>query len=620
MSDRKGLRGLLAELKRRNVYKVGVSYLVAAFVMVQVADLASGAFGLPAWFEPMVWVASAIGFLIALVLAWAYDLGPDGIRRTDDEEAKQEGVGAGVETGSGDGVAHGVEAVVHGSGSRRSMGTAAWIALVVVGLLGGWALMDAGGPEETNRSIAVLPFDATGGSEGVEFGQGLHDGLLTRLTNVGDLTVKSRTSVERYAGSTATIPEIARQMGVGWLVEGAVHLADDRVRVNATLIDARSDARLWARDYERDLTIDEVFDIQSDLARSIAESLEAEISPREMRRLEQRPTDDLGAYRLNVVARTHLERRTEPAVRQAIEYFEAALALDSAYALAWTGLADARTLLHAFDFDRSDTIPPLAQEAVRRALALDPDLAEAHASKGYMSTVLAYDAPTAHEELTRATELNPSYAPAFHWLASLEVRRGAFEASLEPMRRAVELDPFSPTIHNVHGLILWITDGPGPAALAELREAQSIEPGFALPYSNEGLVLSDLGRHAEAIEAAERAVERSTEGSFDWGFTRGVLATVLARADEGERAREVLDRLRADGDAPFWEAMALGGLGRVDEAFRALGRVQWTSFLWWDAQALPTMEPLRADPRYEELIRNLNVRWGLEPDGSLPGR
>jgi TolB-like protein len=604
VSDPRGPRGLLAELKRRNVYKVGVSYLVAAFVVVQIADLASGAFGLPAWFQPMAWVASAIGLPIALVLAWAYDLGPDGIRRTTDEE-DEPGV-----TGHPDGG-------TAPSAPRGLAGTAAWLALLAAGLVGGWALMDSGPSEEVRRTIAVLPFDATGGTAGVEFGRGLHDGLLTRLTNVGDLTVKSRTSVERYAGSTATIPDIARAMDVAWLVEGAVDLAGNRVRVNATLIDARTDDRLWARDYERDLTIDEVFDIQSDLARRIAESLEAEISPREMQRLEGRPTDNLEAYRLTVMARTYLERRTEPAVRRSIEHFESALALDSAYALAWTGLADAWTLLHAFD--RSDTIPPLAKDAVARALALDPDLGEAHATKGYQSTILAFHAPLAHEELTLATELNPGYAPAFHWLASLEVRRGEFEAALEPMRRAVELDPFSPTIRNVLGLLLWITEGPGPAALAELREAQSIEPGFALPHMNEALVLSTLERHAEALAAAERAMELATPGSFDWGYTRGAMATVLARAGETDRARSVLDRLRAERIAPFWEAMALGTLGDVEEAFTALDRVRWTSFLWWDAQALPIMDPLRADPRYDELIRSLNVRWGLEPDGSLPG-
>lgn len=610
MRDPRTLSGLLAELKRRNVYKVGVSYLVAAFVVVQVADLAGGAFDLPAWFQPMAWVASAIGFPIALVLAWAYDLGPDGIRRTREDGQAPRGA---IDGGSLPEESSAPATI------RHSVGTVAWLSILAAGALGGWALMDARPAEEVTRTVAVLPFDATGGAEGVEFGHGLHDGLLTRLTNVGDLTVKSRTSVERYAGSTASIPEIAREMDVAWLVEGSVHLAGSRVRVSATLIDARSDDRLWARDYERDLTIDDVFDIQSDLARRIAQSLEAELSPREMRRLDSRPTDDLEAYRLNVVARTHLERRTEPALRQAVEYFGAAIALDSAYALAWTGLADARTLLHAFDFDRSDTIPPLAQEAVRRALALDPDLGEAHATKGHQSTILEYDAPTAHAELTLATELNPGYAPAFHWLASLEVRRGAFDASLEPIRRAVELDPFSPTIRNVMGLTLWIIEGPGPTALAELREAQAIEPGFSLPHTNEALILSVLGRHTEAIEAAERGVERSTEGAFDWGYTRSGLSTVLARAGETERARAALHRLQADGDAPFWEAMALGALGEVDEAFAALDRVSWTSFLWWDAQALPMMDPLRADPRYEELIRSLNQRWGLDPDGSLPG-
>jgi len=607
MSEPEGPVGLLAELRRRNVYKVGVSYLVAAFVIVQVADLATGAFDLPSWFEPMTWVVAAIGFPIALVLAWAYELGPGGVRRTPHDPAPGEGEDIG--------------------GRRRALATPAWLGLLGAAVVAGWAIGTAGKVEITDRSIAVLPFEATGGAEGVEFGRGLHDGLLTRLTNVADLTVKSRTSVERYGGSTATIPEIAREMEVAWLVEGAVHLAGDRVRVNATLINAQTDDRLWAREYDRDVTIDEIFQIQSDLAETIARSLQAQISPGELDRLQSRPTEDIEAYRLTVQGRSQMERRTESGLRQAVDLFEAAIARDSSYALAWSGLADARMLIRSFGYAGGDTLAPLAQQAVDRALDLDPDLAEAHTSRGRLAETYGFDAPTAHEEYSRAVELNSNYAPAFHWLASLEIQRGRPGNAIEPIERAAELDPFSTTIQNVRALVHWLEEGPGTTVLGHFQKAIELEPAYPYPYLNAAIALSDLGRHTDALSMAERGFERSNTGSFEWGYAHTAMAVVLARAGEDERAGEFLRQLRewgqdprSAGEAPFWIAIVLGVLGDVDGAFAALDEVEWTAFLWWDLQAHPLLAPLRQDPRYGAVVGRVNRQWGLNPDGSLPER
>lgn len=597
MTNPRSLRRFLADLKERNVYRVAVSYLVAAFVVVQVADLAVGAFGLPDGFEPMVWVVCGLGLPVALILAWAYDLGPHGPRRN----AAGEGSEPLAEVGT-----------------VRRIPNPIWLALVAAGGIVGWFLMNASSSGITDRSIAVLPFEATGGDESLEFSRGLHDGLLTRLTNVAALTVTSSTSTRRYQSTELAVPEIATQLGVAWIVEGAVFLAGDQIRVNATLIDARQDDRLWSRDYERDVTLENVFDIQSDLAQDIARSLETELSSRERNRLTSRPTDDLDAYRSYIQGRTALERRTEPALRQAVDYFEAALERDETFAEAWSGLADARIILAGFAFDRSDTLPGLAHDAALRAVALDADLGEAHASLGYVLNLHREDGPAAHAELTRAIELNPNLGYAYYWLSTLETQRGAFDEALALIETAAEVDPLSPGIHNVVGLQRWAVTGPDSALLAHFERSRSLEPGYPLPYINGGLLLSELGEVEEGLELAARGLELSAEGTFTWGFALGVLGAIHAAAGDLPGARSTVERLRAHGGYPFSEAMVHAALGGVDQAFVALGEVEWTAYLHWDLQAHATMRPLQGDPRYRRLVEEVNRRWGLGPDGSLP--
>lgn len=596
-------RRFFAELKRRRVYRVAVTYLVAGFVVVQVADLAAGAFALPAWFEPMVWVVGALGLPIALVLSWAYDLGPEGIRRTGPDGETDPSVAGAPRTDRGE---------------RRRAAPALIAGALLLGVAGAWYLAWGREGEVSDRSIAVLPFEATGGAESLRFSAGLHDGLLTRLTNIAALTVKSRTSAERYGGGDHTVPEIARELGVGWIVEGGVHQSGDRILVNATLIDARRDRRRWAREYEREITIENIFDIQGDLARTIAASLQAELSSRESERLEQRPTDDLDAYRLYIEGRINLDRRTEAGMRRADTYFQRAIERDSGYALAWSGLADVRQLLAVFGYGPSDSLNEGALDAARRALELDPGLAEAHASMGQLYDAHLKDVPSARRELERAVALKPSYAQAFQWLGELEGGRGRREPALEHLRKAAELDPQSAVIQLVLGWTYWWAEGPGPNALSHVRRAKELEPSLAVAHVDEGMILSDSGRHEEAIAALLRGLDLASERSFSEGLGLAGLGVARVAAGDPAGARELLARLEQRGDTPLWEAMVHAALEEEDAAFRALDRVEWTSTYRWDLLVLPAFDPLRDDPRYETLVGAINESWGLNPDGSLP--
>lgn len=592
------LRGFFRELKRRKVYRVAAVYAAVAFVLVEAADLVFPALNVPSWAYSLVVVLALFGFPVALVLAWAFEVTPEGVRRAPSAEPASGGPDP--------------------AGSRRGLPAVVGLGLLAAAGVGAWYLLGADDGGVSDRSIAVLPFEATGAEASVQFSEGLYDGLLNRLANVSDLRVTSRTSAARYGEGERTIPEIGRALGIGWIVEGGVRQAGDRIRVSARLVDAREDVEEWAEEYDRDLTTQDLFAIETDLVRRIARSLQAELSSRERERVERRPTDDLEAYRLYVEGRIHMDRRTEAGVWRAVDRFQEAIERDSAYARAWSGLADARHLLVTYGYGPADTLHPRALEAARRALELDPDLAEAHASLGLLSDEYLGDVPAALRALERAVELKPSYASAYQWLGTLEGALGRPEKALEHLERAAELDPRSPVIQLVLGWTYWWVEGPSERALAHVRRAIELEPDLAAAHVDEGLILADAGRSEEAVTAIRRGLDLTSEGSFAWSLSLGALGAVHAAAGDTVRAREALARLEEPGGAPFWEAMVHAALGEERAAFEALREVEWTTVLRWDLRVFPAFDPLRDDPRYDELIREIDVSWGLNPDGSLP--
>ncbi len=599
------LRRFLRELRRRNVYRVAVAYAAAAFVVVQAARLLVPALLLPDWIYRAVVLTALLGFPIALVIAWAFELTPEGVRRTPDEETTRE---AGGEVGASGG----------GAGTAYKLLLA--LGLVGAAVVGGWYLTGGGEapePPAGNRSIAVLPFENLGGTEGARpFVEGIHDDLLARLSNVSDLKVISRTAVQGYRGTEKTIGEIAGELGVRWVMEGGVQQMGGQIQVNAQLIDPRTETHAWADTYRRDLTTGNLFAIQTELTKRIARSLEAELTPAEAERVERRPTGDLEAYRFYVRGRTHLDRRTEEGMRKGADAFRRALERDSAYALAWAGLADARTVLASYGHAPREDLLPEALDAAERALEHGPDLAEAHASMGLLRQDLQRDGPGALRAFRRAVELKPSYARAHHWLGNLLETLGRLEQAGTPLKRAAELDPMSPPIHVA--LASWYySRGDLERALEEARRSRQLSPGYPSGPLYEGIVLSRLGRQEEAISALRTVLEQTDPGSLAVGAAWGWLAIAQHRSGDEAAAREILRELEAE-DAPFVAGAVRTVMGDRDAALSHLSRVDYdyvrTVFLRYD----PVFDPLRDHPRFRELLGEVNGSWGLEPDGSLP--
>jgi len=572
------------------VYRVAVIYVIAAGGALQLVDSIVPSTRLPDWSDELFLALVILGFPIAVVLAWAFEVGPEGVRRTLPAAEAPESAGDVAGRGGAeavDGASAGAPATPREPGSEVAE------------------------PHLDTRHIAVLPFDILSGTgEAEPLAAGLHDDLLTELSRVPGLTVISRTSVRGYRDTDKSVREIARELGVGTLVECGVQSAGGRVRLNVQLIDARHDAHRWAETFDRALSAENIFDIQSELARRIAGSLRAELTAEEEERLVGRATtDDLDAYRLCALGRERLDRRTEAEMRRAVETFRQAIERDPGYALAWVGLSDALGLLVSYGHDEPAHGLPRAEEAVRRALELAPDSAEAHASLGLLH-YLRRRGPETLRTIERAIELRPGYAEAHNWLAYVRLLVGRPEEAPEPAERSVELDPLSAEAASNLSLSLLAVGRP-ERALVEARRTRELEPAWSHGAFCEGLACHALGRFAEAI-----ALLRDL--SVPWADPGPRVTLALAHAASGDvtEAREILASFDPTREA-FGAGVVHAALGERDAAFEAFERVdEWGD---WPSLAIHGLYPevwsrLEDDPRHPELLRVVDRAWGMAPD------
>src|SRR5213593_1809988 len=369
-------RNFFAELKRRNVYKVAVAYIVAGWALSQGIAQVFPVFDIPNWIIRLIVLLIILGLPIALVLAWTFEITAQGIKRTETADA------------------------MPGAARRKKH---AWIYVVVIGaaisiglfFLGRYSAQNTSTPRQSeaataapNKSIAVLPFDnLSRDPDNAYFCEGVQDEILTRLAKVADLKVISRTSTQHFKSAPDNLPQIAKQLGVMNILEGSVQKANDQVRVNVQLINALTDAHLWGETYDRKLT--DIFAVESEISKTIADTLQAKLTGSEKISIAKAPTANPEAYELYLKGRFFWNKRSGADLRKAIEYFNQAIALDPKFALAYAGLADSYMLLPNYDFGGTpvrESIAP-ARVAIEKALELDDSLAEAYASRGLLDTV-----------------------------------------------------------------------------------------------------------------------------------------------------------------------------------------------------------------------------------------
>src|SRR6266446_2772446 len=407
------MSGFFEEVQRRKVYRVAVAYIIAAGFIIQIGSAVFPAWELPNWTFRLVVVLLLIGFPIALILAWAFDVTPQGIRATEKTAAERH--------------------------LRRNM-IILIAAGVIVSAVAGFVLLPRASAHKIDKSIAVLPFEnLSDEKENAYFADGIQDDILTNLSKIGDLKVISRTSVMSYRGKAPNVREIGKALGVSTILEGSVRRSGNRVRVNVQLIDAITDEHLWASDYDRDLT--DVFAIQTDLAQKIASELQAKLSPTEKAQIERKPTENGEAY-LAFVQAHNLQNAVEDLgkLKQSEQLYARAIELDPNFALAMARYSQLESwIMH--NFDRTSERREKARALAERALQLQPDLPEAHLAMGFSLYYGDNDFEGALKEFEIAQRGLPNEAEGYLALGAIQRRLGKWPESNASLEKAASLDP-----------------------------------------------------------------------------------------------------------------------------------------------------------------------------------
>jgi TolB-like protein/Flp pilus assembly protein TadD len=415
------MSGFFEEVQRRKVYRVAAAYIIAAGFIIQIGSAVFPAWELPNWTLRLVVVLLLMGFPIALILAWAYDVTPQGIRATP-------------------------APATPGSHRRRNL-----IMLIAIGVIisagAGFFLLPRVTARKIDKSIAVMPFqNLSDEKENTYFADGIQDDILTNLSKIGELKVISRMSVMSYRGDAVrNAREIGKALGVATLLEGSVRRIGNRVRVNVQLIDANNDEHIWAEDYDRDLT--DVFAIQTDLAQKIASSLQAKLSPNEKERLDLRPTQNPDAYLLYIQAHDYANRpdHFRETSLKAEELFEQAIKLDANFATAFAGLSMVESWIYHF----SEPTPARREKArfnAEESLRLQPNLPEGHLALGFSYYYGDRDYERALAEFEIAKRDLPNEAEAYMAIGAIQRRQGKWTESTANLEKAAALDPKNATI------------------------------------------------------------------------------------------------------------------------------------------------------------------------------
>ncbi len=658
------MSGFFEEVQRRKVYRVAAAYIIAAGFIIQIGSAVFPAWELPNWTFRLVVVLLLIGFPIALILAWAYDVTPQGIRATP---------------------------TISAPGAHRRRNLIMLIATgVVVSAAAGFFLLPRLSARKIDKSIAVLPFEnLSDEKENAYFADGMQDDILTNLSKIGDLKVISRMSVMSYRGNgTRNAREIGKALGVATLLEGSVRRIGNRVRVNVQLINADNDEHIWAEDYDRDLT--DVFAIQSDLAKKISATLQAKLSPNEKARLDRRPTENPDAYLLFIQAEPYATRPDmfRDDSRKAEQLYEQAIKLDPNFAAAFACLS----MVESWAYHTFDPTPARREKArvtADQALRLQPDLPEGHLALGFSYYYGDRDYERALAEFEIAKRGLPNEAQAYMAIGAIQRRQGKWTESTANFERATTLDPKNASFlfnlgfsyvaqrnfetadkifdralvaapqafsaRALKGVVAILWKGDGKAAEEQLASAapatdsggsvistrvwvltlerkfpealQAVQqfPGEILDTHTgrvpkaffEGLIYHYQGDKLKAAAAFEHAridAEQLVHESPDDAPRHALLGEILAALgqkdaaiSEGKRATELLPESQDAYDGPQISAglaVIYAWVGEHDEALGLLDHLlQTPSGITVPLLKLdPAWDPLRKDPRFEKLI------------------
>jgi serine/threonine-protein kinase len=465
--------------------------------------------------------------------------------------------------------------------------------------------------EPTRSAIAVLPFsDHSPNRDQEYFCDGITEELINALTKIPGLRVVAWQSARRLRGKTLDIPKIAEQLKAGAVLGGSVRKAGERIRVTVQLIRTSDGSYLWSEIYERELK--DIFSIQGEISQAVVEKLKIQLADGQSKHLIHRYTENLDAYNLYLKGRYYWNQRSEASLKKGIEYFEQAIAQDTRYAPAYSGLADSYSLLGNYGALPAKNVKAKAMEAALKAVEIDPTLAEAHTALGHVRATYAWDWSGACAEYEHAMTLNPDYATVHHWYAITYLSpHGWLDAALTEIHKAEELNPVSVSIKRDIAIILYNARR-YERAIEQCNRTIGVDPAFDGAYWAKGLALEALSRYGEAVSTLEKGLELSPDSPR----LLGAIGHAYGIWGRKENASSVLNRLRELAErryvSPFDFALVYAGLRDHDACFLWLRTAyESRSYELVSMKVDPRFDDIRADSRYTDLLRELRLDTGL---------
>jgi TolB-like protein len=609
---------LFQELKRRNVFRVGIAWVLMGWVVLQGADFVLDLVGAPDWVIRAMAVVGVAGLPIALFFAWAFEVTPEGIKREAEVDRSRS-----ITPHTGRKLDRAIivflaAALVLVLGERFLGGNGQ---SAVPGALQTSAAPAAGEPVSTATageapgatgegpvSVAVLPFlNMSDEADNEYFSDGISEELLNVLVRIDGLRVPSRTSSFTFKGSNKKLDEIGRELNVDHVLEGSVRRAGDRIRVTAQLIDVHTDTHLWSETYTREL--DDIFAVQDEIARAIVAALKVTLTGDEAGELSRRLTDNLEAYNRYLQGRQLWHQRGRERLLQSAQLLGEATALDPGFAEAWAALADAYVLLPEYTFANAIGLVPetsrwvnLARDASNRALELQLDSAQALTTRAYLRFMYEFDHAGAREDFERAIALQPNYPTARQWYGEFLAAQRDIEGALAEFARGAELDPLAPIMWHVTG---WVLEGANrlEESAQAYQKALTIAPDFESAIGNLAWVYARLGRYDASRQHERRFLELIGAGQQDLVMVADALTDPVARGRFLEWAGE-----HAGNGAGFGLAQTLMLLDLPELAMDELE----TSLARGDPYAVHNnrqqiFDPLRENPRFVAYLRRMNL-------------
>ena len=583
----------LTELKRRKVYRVAVAYAIVAWLLIQAASILFPTFEAPLWVMKVFVTAVILGFPVALILAWVFELTPQGIRRSE-QAAPQE------------------SKICKAGRNWTAIIVASVLLTVTAGIVVFWRSnilrLDNRGSviPPASHAIVVLPFENASDDPNTEYlAEGISETLINSLSEVRNLRVVARATAFQYKGKQVDPERIGRELRVKAVVSGRVRQVQDALSIQVDLIDATNGTQLWGQSYDGKLS--DALAVKQAIAREVTGKLKLRLSGEEERRLMQRDTVNAAAYQFYLKGRYFWNQRTADGLEKGISYFRKAIEADPSYALAYVGLADSYNFLGAFGIAilSPDEAMPKAKSAALKALEVDDSLSEAHASLAFVELYYEWDWAGAEKSFRRAIELNPNYAPAYQWYSHLLMSGGRTSDAISAAKRAAEIDPLSlPAVLNVGWQYHWAREY--DSAVDQLRRVLQINPNFEQAHWALGLAYVGQAKMEEAVAELQKAIALSGGNSV---YVAGLGDAYALGGNKAEaiRLRSQLEQ-KTTYVSPYWMATLQAALGEQDLALVSLEKAfaeRNGGLIWLGAD--PRMDSLRSDPRFAALVERVGI-------------